>query len=180
MDTLLHAVKKAAGIVLLFLYFVTSAGGAYAQQRTVSGRVNDANNQPLPGVSVIVEGSTIGTVTDADGNFSFSVPADAQTLLFSFVGMRTQQVALDGRTTFSVALEEEAIGMEEVVVVGYGTQKKANLTGAVDQVTGEVFENRNVTNVTQGLKGVIPNLNITLLDGRPNQAPTFNIRGTTS
>src|SRR5690606_18829395 len=124
---------------MLFLYFVTAAGGAMAQQRTVTGTVTDTDNQPLPGVSVIVEGTTIGTITNNDGYFTLSVPADAETLLFSFVGMRTQPASLDGRTTFTIVMEEEAIGMEEVVVVGYGTQKKANLTGAVDQVTGEVF-----------------------------------------
>lgn len=180
MDKTINLFKRTVGIFMLFLYFVTAAGGAMAQQRTVTGTVTDTDNQPLPGVSVIVEGTTIGTITNNDGYFTLSVPADAETLLFSFVGMRTQPASLDGRTTFTIVMEEEAIGMEEVVVVGYGTQKKANLTGAVDQVTGEVFENRNVTNVTQGLKGVIPNLNITLLDGRPNQAPSFNIRGTTS
>ena len=150
------------------------------QQRTVSGVVTDQSGLPLPGVTVVVKGTTTGTVTNADGNFTLAIPDGAETLQFSFVGMRAQEVPIDNRTTFTIIMEEETIGMEEVVVVGYGTQKKANLTGAVDQVTSEVFENRTMTNVTQGLKGVIPNLNITLLDGRPNQAPAYNIRGTTS
>jgi TonB-linked SusC/RagA family outer membrane protein len=153
-----------------------------AQQpaRQISGFVAGADGQPLPGVTVVVKGTTTGTITNADGEFSLTIPDDAEILLFSFVGMRAQEIPIDNRTTFSIIMEEETIGMEEVVVVGYGTQKKANLTGAVDQVTSEVFENRTMTNVTQGLKGVIPNLNITLLDGRPNQAPSYNIRGTTS
>ena len=134
----------------------------------------------LPGVTVLVKNSNIGTVTDIDGNFQFSLPDDAETLVFSFVGMQTQEMPIGEKEQFLVVMKDEEIGLQEVVVVGYGTQKKANLTGAVDQVTSEVFENRTMTNVTQGLKGVVPNLNITLLDGRPNQAPTYNIRGTTS
>lgn len=153
-----------------------------AQQpdRTITGLVTEQSGEPLPGVSVVVKGTTVGTVTNADGQFSLVLPSNAETLVFSFVGMRAQEIPIGNRTTISIIMEEETIGMEEVVVVGYGTQKKANLTGAVDQVTSEVFENRTMTNVTQGLKGVIPNLNITLLDGRPNQAPAYNIRGTTS
>jgi hypothetical protein len=137
-------------------------------RQQVTGLITDQNGLPLPGVSVVVKGTTVGTVTNADGQFSLTLPPNAETLVFSFVGMKAQEVPVDNRTTFSIIMEEETIGMEEVVVVGYGTQKKANLTGAVDQVTSEVFENRTMTNVTQGLKGVIPNLNITLLDGRPN------------
>ncbi|MBW6479761.1 MAG: TonB-dependent receptor [Bacteroidales bacterium] len=168
------------GLLFLIACFILISTSVYSQQLNISGTVNDQNGQPLPGVSVVVKGTTIGTVTNADGQFSLVLPPDAEILQFSFVGMRAQEVLIGNRTTFTIIMEEETIGMEEVVVVGYGTQKKANLTGAVDQVTSEVFENRTMTNVTQGLKGVIPNLNITLLDGRPNQAPAYNIRGTTS
>ncbi|HKI88024.1 MAG TPA: TonB-dependent receptor [Draconibacterium sp.] len=150
------------------------------ENRTISGIVTDDGGSPLPGVTVIVKGTSIGTVTGADGNFQLEIPSTAQTLVFSFVGMKSQEILINGKTQFMISMAGQDIGLDEVVVVGYGTQKKANLTGAVDQVTGEVFENRNITNVTQGLKGVIPNLNITLLDGRPNQAPAYNIRGTTS
>ncbi|SHI53753.1 TonB-linked outer membrane protein, SusC/RagA family [Tangfeifania diversioriginum] len=157
-----------------------SVSQSVQQQRSVTGVVTDVSGQPLPGVTVVVVGTTTGTVTNSDGEFSLTLPEDAETLQFSFVGMQTQEVPIGNRTTFTVVMEEETIGMDEVIVVGYGTQKKANLTGAVDQVTSEVFENRTVTNLNQGLKGVVPNLNITLMDGRPNQAPSFNIRGTTS
>jgi TonB-linked SusC/RagA family outer membrane protein len=169
------------GLLFLIACFILISTSVYSQQQlNISGTVKDQGGQPLPGVSVVVKGTTVGTVTNADGQFSLTLPPNAETLVFSFVGMKAQEVPVDNRTTFSIIMEEETIGMEEVVVVGYGTQKKANLTGAVDQVTSEVFENRTMTNVTQGLKGVIPNLNITLLDGRPNQAPAYNIRGTTS
>jgi TonB-linked SusC/RagA family outer membrane protein len=151
-----------------------------SQQKEISGSVKDRNGQSLPGVTIVVKGTTTGTISDANGNFTLSIPAGAQILVFSFVGMKTQEVQIGNQTTFKMVLGEEEIGLDEVVVVGYGTQKKANLTGAVDQITSQVFENRSVPNVTQGLKGVMPNLNIKLLDGKPTQAPSYNIRGTTS
>ncbi|MBN1987678.1 MAG: TonB-dependent receptor [Prolixibacteraceae bacterium] len=150
------------------------------QQKTVTGVVTDKQGLPLPGVSVVVKGTTTGTVTDADGGFNLTVPADAETLQFSFVGMRTQEVQLDGRTAFIVVLEEESIGVDEVVVVGYGTQKKVNLTGAVDQVGSDVLENRPVNNVTQALQGVVPNLSITLADGKPIRTASYKVRGESS
>lgn len=153
---------------------------ASSQQKQVTGMVTDKQGLPMPGVTVAVKNTAAGTVTNNDGSFQLSLPANAETLVFSFVGMLSQEIAIGDKDQFVVVMSESAIGLDEVVVVGYGTQKKANLTGAVDQVTSEVFENRSVTNVTQGLKGVVPNLNITLLDGRPNQAPAYNIRGTTS
>jgi TonB-linked SusC/RagA family outer membrane protein len=153
---------------------------AAPQQKEISGMVSDKQGIPLPGVTVVIKGTSLGTVTDNDGRFQLLIPEGSETLVFSFVGMQTQEMAIGDKDQFVVVMTEEEIGLQEVVVVGYGTQKKANLTGAVDQVTGEVFENRSVTNVTQGLKGVVPNLNITLLDGRPTQAPEYNIRGATS
>jgi len=152
----------------------------FQQQRTVTGKVTDSNNLPLPGVSVIIKGTTQGTVTDIDGVYSISnIPQEA-TLLFSFVGMRSQEIVVGAQTSINITMEEETIGVDEVVVVGYGTMKKTNLTGAVDQVTSEVFENRSVSNVTQALQGVVPNLNISLQDGKPSRSASYNIRGTTS
>lgn len=150
------------------------------QKKDISGSVHDSNGLPVPGVSIQVKGTTLGTITDVNGEFKLSVGADVKAISVSFVGMKSQEIAIAGSSVFKVVLEEETIGVDEVVVVGYGTQKKANLTGAVDQVTSEVFENRTMTNVSQGLKGVMPNLNIRMLDGKPNQAPSYNIRGTTS
>ena len=150
------------------------------QQKQITGMVTDKQGVPMPGVTVVVKNTSAGTVTNSDGNFQLSLPENAETLVFSFVGMLAQEIAIGDKDQFVVVMEESAIGLDEVIVVGYGTQKKANLTGAVDQVSGDVFDNRSVTNVTQGLKGVVPNLNITLLDGRPNQAPAYNIRGATS
>jgi len=146
----------------------------------ITGKVTDESGQPLPGVSVILKGTAQGTVSNENGNFSLTIPDGAETLQFSFIGMRTKEVSIEGKTTFTVVMEEETIGVDEVVVVGYGTQKKVNLTGAVDQVSSEMLENRPVNNVTQALQGVIPNLNITLADGKPIRSASYNIRGGTS
>src|SRR5690606_31582801 len=101
-------------------------------------------------------------------------------LSVSFVGYETQEIAVNNQSNITIQLKVAASGLNEVVVVGYGTQKKANLTGAVSQISSEVLENRSLPNLTQGLQGAVPNLNITMLDGKPIQSPAYNVRGTTS
>ncbi len=150
------------------------------QQQTVTGVVTDQQGLPLPGVSVVIKGTTVGTATNPDGGFTLTVPTSAETLQFSFVGMKMQEVPLDGRVAFTVVMEEETIGIEEVVAVGYGVQKKVNLTGAVEAVGSEIFEKRSMSNATQALQGAIPNLNLSLEDGKPTRSATYNVRGTTS
>ena len=129
------------------------------QQKVVSGSVKDKNGESIPGTSVTVKGTTIGTITDNDGNFRLSIPEDAKTLAFSFVGMISQEVAISGKTSFDIVLQDETVGVEEVVVVGYGTQKKVNLTGAVSAVKiDEKITGRTLSNVSSGLNGLIPGL----------------------
>lgn len=146
---------------------------------TVTGTVTDENGEAIPGVTVSVPGTSIGTATDLDGNYSLTVPEGA-TLTFSFIGFVTQSIAVGGRSVIDVTLVEDMASLEEVVVVGYGVQKRMNLTGAVDQVSSEVLQGRNVGNLTQSLQGAMPNVNITPLDGKPIQSPSINIRGTGS
>lgn len=164
--------------LLIMLLLVSTS--LYAQRIVITGTVSDEGGGALPGATVQVKGASQGVLTDLSGKFSIEVATPDPILVFSFVGYVPQEIPVQNQTTINVSLREDIRGLQEVVVVGYGIQKKANLTGAVDQVTSEVFENRSMTNLTQGLKGVMPNLNITLLDGRPNQAPSYNIRGTTS
>jgi TonB-linked SusC/RagA family outer membrane protein len=148
---------------------------------TVRGTVLASDNkEPLPGVSVVVKGSQRGATTDAKGMYELNVPNQEAVLVFSFVGYVSQEVKVGNRSQLDVTLQAGAKSLDEVVVVGYGTQKKINLTGAVDQVTSEVLENRSLPNLTQGLQGAIPNLNLRMLDGKPIQSPVYNIRGTTS
>jgi len=102
------------------------------QQRKINGKVSDESGAPIPGASVIVKGTTIGITTSVDGLFTLAIPDNATVLVFSFVGMRTQEVTIGGKSTINVSLTEDAIGIEEVVAIGYGTVKKRDLTGAVD------------------------------------------------
>lgn len=163
-------------LILLFL----ASTAVYAQKITISGTVTDEKGVSLPGTTVQVKGTTVGVLTGSDGKYSIDAPNPIVTLTFSFVGYTPKEVLVENQTSVNVSLSPDVRGLDEVVVVGYGTQKKLNLTAAVDQVTSETLENRPVANVTQGLQGVMPNLNIKLLDGKPIQSPSYNIRGTTS
>lgn len=164
---------------LLFLWVISV--GAFAQNITVNGTVVDSQNEPVIGATILVKGTTSGTVTDIDGNFILSNVASNAILHISYVGMRGQDVAVNGRTTIAVKMESDTELLDEVVVVGYGTQKKVNLTGAVESVSGSVLENRPITNIGQGLQGLVPNLNISMNNGgAPGASSIFNIRGTTS
>ncbi|MCX6261814.1 MAG: SusC/RagA family TonB-linked outer membrane protein [Bacteroidia bacterium] len=165
--------------ILLMLLFLASTL-VYAQRVTITGTVSDEKGAPLPGSTVQLKGTTTGGLADLNGKYSIEVPGQNSTIVFSFVGYVTKEVQVLNQTVINVSLREDVQGLEEVVVVGYSTQKKANLTGAVDQVTGDALENRPMSNLTQGLKGMVPNLNIRILDGKPNQSPSYNIRGLTS
>ena len=149
------------------------------QQITVSGTVTDENNQPLPGVTVLEKGTNNGTITNASGEYTIAVSPGA-ILAFSFVGMEAQEVEVGDKTTIDITLTGKAVGLEEVVAVGYGTQKKINLTGAVDQIDSKTFNDFSVPNITRALQGAIPNLNISFNNGRPTSNPQYNIRGLTS
>ncbi len=146
----------------------------------VRGTVTDAiTHQPLGGVSIQVQGSKTGTMTNEKGEFGFAV-SDSAILVVSFVGYAPQEIPVKGQTNINILLKPANAGLNEVVVVGYGTQKRSNLTGAVTQVDSKMIEDRPVTNVGQALQGVIPNLNINFSDGHPGAQAKLNIRGFTS
>ncbi|MGS2738420.1 TonB-dependent receptor [Sinomicrobium sp. M5D2P17] len=146
----------------------------------ISGTVKDSEGMPLPGANVVEKGTTHGTQTDFDGNYALTVSGENAVLLVSYMGFISREIPVKGQTEIQVTLEEDVSNLEEVVVVGYGTQKKVNLTGAVSQVTAEAIENRPVANLGQALQGVLPNLNISIPSGNPNATPSFNVRGGTS
>ncbi len=148
------------------------------QQKPVSGKITDPKGQSLPGVTVIVKGTTKGTVTDANGNYSLTNVPENATLQFSFVGMTTQEIAVAGKTLIDVTMEDSTVGVEEVVVIGYGTQKKINLTGAVSTVSSKELADRSVSTVAEALQGMVPNLQISTTDGgRPGSDLNWQIRG---
>jgi TonB-linked SusC/RagA family outer membrane protein len=150
------------------------------QQKTVTGKVTDASGALLPGVAVAVKGTTKGTITDAGGEFILqNVPADA-ILVFSFVGMRTQEIPVERRTNINVILDEETIGIEEVVAIGYGTIKKQDLTGSVATVRGDLLAERQTMKVAEALQGAMPGVTVTRSGNRPGDDPSIRIRGVTT
>ena len=148
----------------------------------LKGQVVDVNGDPLPGVNITLQETTVGAITDLDGQFSLDVKDGKRALLVaSYIGFGTKKIWVDENTGFlKIELKETAASLNEVVVVGYGTQKKLNLTGAVTTASGDILENRPIGNIAQGLQGMVPNLNITFNSGQPNQAAQINIRGNTS
>lgn len=179
--------------LLTLLFALASYQFLHAQtgRSSVSGVVQDEKGLPLRGVSVIAKNVktnfTAGAQTDSLGVFTFvKLPAGGPyTFSVSFIGFESQSLSgynikTDATVLLSVKLKSQSENLGDVVVVGYGTQKKLNLTGAVSQVGGEVLNNRSLSNISQGLQGVIPNLNLVMGDGKPIQSPTFNIRGNTS
>ncbi len=149
------------------------------QQKSVSGKVTDSSGSPLPGVSVVVKGTTTGVITDANGNYSISNITENSTLQFSFVGMKAQEVAVAGKKTVNVTLVEDAIGIEEVVAVGYGTQKKVNLVGSVAAIKiNDNLASRTLTNISTGLSGLIPGLSVQQSTGMAGKDGAYlQIRG---
>ena len=167
--------------LVLFIVCLGSSGMLFAQQqKTISGTIKTTEGETLPGVSILIKGTSDGTITNIDGNYTLQVPADAKTLRITYVGMISKNVNIGNQTTINVTLKEDIQGLEEVVVVGYGTQKKENLTGAVDVVNAKELANRPVANFAQALQGVSPNLSISSNNtgGEPGATQSWNIRGT--
>lgn len=167
-----------------FLFFVTamllSFASASAQTVKVTGKVlDDQTKESVIGASVIVQGTTNGTVASIDGDFTITAQV-GETLQISSLGYNDYFHKVTGAESITVHLKASSQFLDDVVVVGYGSVKKANLTGAVDQVSSEVFEGRPVSNTSQMLVGAIPNLNINLADGKAGRTAEYNIRGTTS
>ncbi|KYP15277.1 MAG: hypothetical protein A1D16_10990 [Flavihumibacter sp. CACIAM 22H1] len=149
------------------------------ESRVIRGRITDENGLPMADVSVRIKNSNSGTSTNNKGEFEIEA-TDNNILEISYIGYITQEIKLQGKTELIIQLQPGDKNLEEVVMVGFGVQKKVNLTGAVDMVTAKQLESRPIANVGAGLQGLIPNLNITQSNGRATSNPAFNIRGFTS
>lgn len=158
-----------------------SGKSAWMQQEiTVKGTVTDHSGLPLPGVTIIIKGTTNGTITDVDGKYSLpDVPGNA-ILIYSFVGMKMQEVEVRGRVQLDMVLEEETIGLEEVVAIGYGVQRKSDLTGAISQVKANDMENRTITRPEQALQGKTAGVQVIQTSGAPGASATVRVRGYSS
>ncbi|MEL7587295.1 MAG: TonB-dependent receptor [Prolixibacteraceae bacterium] len=156
----------------------SALGSGSRQNRTVSGKVSDSSGNPLPGVTVVVKGSTTGTITGADGAYTLANVASDATLIFSFIGMKSQELAVAGNPVLNVVMQEETIGIEEVVAVGYGVQRKASLTGAVSAVKGEDIVTTKNENAQNMLTGKIAGVRVTQKTSEPGSFNNnFDIRG---
>lgn len=150
------------------------------EQFQVRGTVFDDEGFPLPGASIVEKGTNNGTTSDFDGNFTIQLSDANGSVVVSYMGYSSAEIAVGGRESLEIILQPDAAGLDEVVVVGYGVQKKVNLSGAVDNISTEQLESRPISNMSQGLQGISPNLNITFNSGEPGQSSDINIRGITS
>lgn len=178
MRNYLQQVKTYVLVASLMMF---SIAAAFAQGREVTGTVLDATlKDPLPGVTVLVKGTTRGTNTDLDGKFRITVQPGDQTLVFSFVGFTTQEVAIGNQSIFSIELSEDIRSLQEAVVIGYGTQDKKEITSSVASVGVEGFNKGNFPNPQSLLTGKVAGLNISTPGGSPNAQPTVRLRGISS
>lgn len=161
-----------AGLIIAFAQF------AYGQEITVTGTVTESSGDPLPGVNVVLKGTVTGSITDLDGKYSITVPDASAVLTFSYIGFRTQDITVENQTNIDVTLEADVLGMDEVVVVGYGTQRKVNLTGAVATIQSKDLIKAPVTTSSDLLTGRVPGLIVKQDGGTPgDDAATLSIRG---
>nr|WP_319401162.1 TonB-dependent receptor [uncultured Carboxylicivirga sp.] len=149
-----------------------------AQTTNITGKVTDAGDgMAIPGVSVFVKGTTVGTVTRPDGTYTLTVPNDATTLVFSFVGMTTQEVAIAGQTVINAAMGSDAMDIDEVIVVAYGTSTKGSFTGSAAVVDADVLEKRQVSNISNALSGSVAGVQVLTSNGQPGSSATVRVRG---
>lgn len=150
------------------------------QQNTISGTVSNVSGEPLPGVTVVLKGTAIGTATDMNGNYSISNVPETAILQFSFIGMKSQEIELAGKRVIDVVMEEASIGLDEVVAIGYGTQKKSELTGSISTISKDEYENQAVVRVDQILQGRSAGVAVTSGSGAPGGSVQVRIRGANS
>lgn len=165
-------------------FSINSSDISQISDRTINvkGKIIAASDQmPLPGVSVLIKGTTIGVVSDFNGNFSIDVPSEESILVINYLGYKTKEVKVGNQKIINISLEDDVASLDEIVIVGYGAKKKESLTGSIDQVKSEVFQERAVTSAALALQGQTPGLNVTRSSSRPgNEEIKFQIRGATS
>jgi len=153
---------------------------AFAQSLSVKGTIKDSQGAPLPGVSVLVQGTSQGTLTDVDGNYSISVPSAKSTLVFSFIGMESQKIAVGNQHVLNVTLKDSSVTLNEVVAIGYGSVKKSSLTGAVSQMKTESIADRPLARAETALQGAMPGVDVRTTTGEPGQNIQIRVRGAAS
>ncbi|MDR0844604.1 MAG: carboxypeptidase-like regulatory domain-containing protein, partial [Tannerella sp.] len=150
------------------------------QSIIVTGSVVDATGEPLIGVNVSVKGTTVGSITDVDGNFSLNVPDNNAVLIFSYIGYTSQEVKVGSQRSLKIVLQEDNLQLEEVVVVAYGTAKKKDLTGSVSTVDSKLIAAQSTSTLTKSLEGAVPGVQVSSVDGQPGMDMAIRIRGLSS
>jgi TonB-linked SusC/RagA family outer membrane protein len=163
--------------ILLFLCVFLAGAALYAQERTISGRVTGDDGSSLPGVNVVVKGTTLGTVTNVNGEYRLSVPSGQSVLVFSFVGFESREVVAGAQSVIDVSLVSDVKQLSEVVITGYGTQEKRTLTGSISSVKGEVIHNLPMQSVDRAIQGRIAGVQIDAASGAPGGAVNVRVRG---
>jgi TonB-linked SusC/RagA family outer membrane protein len=153
---------------------------SYAQRSSVTGRVTDNMGEPMPGVTIMLKGTTLGTISDVDGKYSLNVASDDMTIVFSFIGMDSQEIKVGTQTVINVILSSSSFDVDEVIVVGYGTQRKSDITGSVSSISQDRLESVVSTNVLQSVQGSSPGVYIKRSSGAPDSQPDIRIRGINS
>jgi len=165
-------------IIMGIMLFISS--GVFAQNTRITGNVFQAKDkEPIIGANVLVEGTSIGTITDIDGNFTLEVPANSM-LVVSYIGCETQKIKVGNNQNFSVGLTDNTIGLDDVVVVGYGTQRKSDLTGGVVALGSDKLRMVSTNNLMDKLAGQVSGLNVTTTNSRPGQDQKLRVRGENS
>jgi TonB-dependent starch-binding outer membrane protein SusC len=164
---------------LLFAAFLLVISNIMYAQKIISGKIVDEAGMNLPGVNVLEKSTVNGTITDLDGNYRLEVQ-DKATIIFSFIGYLKVEVPVNGRTIINITMEPDATKLDEVVVVGYGTQKRSDVTGAVTSLNSDFLKDRPITNIEEALQGQVSGLSISSTGGQPGAATKMNIRGISS
>ena len=172
--SMMSSFGKAA---VLTLVLAMSGIVAFAQSKTVSGTIVDDLGEPVLGANVVIDGTTTGATTDMDGNFTLKGVPENAVLKVSFIGYTTQSVPVAGKTKINVTLKEDSSDLEEVVVIGYGTVKRRDLTGSVASIQGDKLKANPVPNIAQALQGQMPGVSVTAQDGRPGASMSIRVRG---
>jgi TonB-linked SusC/RagA family outer membrane protein len=172
--------KHKISYLLTFVFVLLWGQNLFAQQIAIAGKVTGEDNAPIPGVSVSVKGTTVGTVTDPNGNYSLTVPKDAKTLVFSFIGMLTEEVEIGSRTQIDTKLLPDITSLNEVVVIGYGSVKKTDVTTSISSINQKELKTLPVAGIDQAIQGRLSGVTVTNNGGQPGGGVSVRVRGITS
>src|SRR5690606_35301391 len=170
----MHMRKLLLSLMAVLLVSVT----VMAQTRTISGRVTDSNGEAIPNASVVVKGTSIGTVTLEDGRYSLAIPNNARTLVVSAIGMAAQEATIGAGNTYNFRLSSESADLDEVIIVGYGSaRKRTDVAGAFTKVDGEVVNNKPSANMLDAIQGRVAGLQVYTSSGEPSATPSVRLHG---